>query len=122
AFVDREDDASSLQARAERRRQPFGEPGVPLGPGEKAFAAFAAARLLAGRAKAVPAREVMQSCPRRHVGAAGAVVVAAAVVEVPAQRGGRETVAVEPGGEGDAVERGQRIVPARARGRGRERA
>src|SRR5438045_4063352 len=35
---------------------------------------------------------------------------------------GRETVAVEPGGEGDAVERGQRIVPARARGRDLERA
>ena len=82
----RERDAAAQQPLAERRGEPLGEPGVALGPGQDAVAAVAAARLVAGRAKAVPAGEVVQPGPGRDLRRAGAVVVAAAVVEVPAQR------------------------------------
>ena len=74
-------------------RQPAGEPGIALRPGEHALALG----LFARRVEAVAAGEVVQAGPGRDGGDAGAVVVAAAVVEVPAQVRVVEAFAVEPG-------------------------
>src|SRR5690606_39354161 len=52
-----------------------------------AVLALLAVRVLARRGKAVPAGEIVDAGPGRHAGRAGAVVVAAAVVQVPAQVG-----------------------------------
>ncbi len=71
--------------------------------------------------EAVPAGEVVQPGPGRDLRGAGAVVVAAAIVEVPAQGRRDEAAGVEPGGEGGRVERRQRRTPARALGRNLER-
>jgi hypothetical protein len=73
---------AGMQALLQRRGQTPGQPGVALGPGEQAFAF---SRLQPRGVKAVAAGEVMQAGPGRHRGNAGAVIVAAAVVQVPAQ-------------------------------------
>ena len=72
-----------LALRLERGGQLLGEPAVALGPGQHAFAVFGHG--FARCMKAVAAGKVMQPGPGRHAGHAGAVVVAAAVVQVPAQ-------------------------------------
>ncbi|MGF6350279.1 hypothetical protein QF040_004992 [Variovorax sp. W2I14] len=108
---DARDDLPRAQALAERHSQLLGEPAVAFGPGEHAVAfgvrIVGAAARIARRMEAVPAREVMNAGPGRHLFDARAVVVAAAVVEVPAQLQVAETFAVEPARKGDGVERQQ---------------
>ena len=90
AVHDAPDHTRGVQAIAHGRGQARGQPGVALGPGERAGAFVrvfvrAAVNALAGRVKAVAAGEVVNAGPGRHAGQTGAVVVAAAVVQVPAQ-------------------------------------
>ena len=77
---------TGVQALFERRRQFAGQPAIAFGPGEHAFAfAPITPAVLARRVKAVAAGEVVNARPGRHGGDACAVVVAATVVQVPAQ-------------------------------------
>ena len=75
------------------------EPRIALGPRQHRVALVV---LVARRVKAVAAREVVQPRPRRHLRGAGAVVVATAIVEVPAQLRVRQPARIEPLREGHA--------------------
>ncbi|WP_393937967.1 sensor histidine kinase [Piscinibacter sakaiensis] len=105
-------DARRLQPIAERRSHAPRQPAVALGPGEQAGLVVAA--VFARRMEAVAAGEVVQAGPGRDPGGAGAIVVAAAVVQVPAQRRRMQALGVQPAVEGLGVERGQGLVPAGA--------
>ncbi len=71
---------------------------------------------------AVARGEVVQTGPRGHARRVGAVVVAAAVVEVPAQRGVDVSLAIEPRRERQRVERRPARVGRRERDRHGEHA
>ena len=89
------------QTLAQRRGQAPREPAVALGPGQHRFA-FAV--LGTRRLEAMAAREVMDAGPRRRHVDARAVVVATAVVQVPAQLRVEQSLAIEPGRERHPVE------------------
>ena len=104
--------AAALHAPGVRRGQARGQPGVAFGPGEDgvAFSVFVARCV-----KAVAAGKVVQPGPGRHGRGAGAVVVAATVVQVPQQPRVVDLLARQPGGKGDGVQRSVRCRPRRAR-------
>ena len=78
--------AVQLAGGVQRRRQLARQPAIALGPGQHAFGFIGVVGVgVAGRAKTVPAGKVMDARPSRHPRTAGAVIVAAAVVQVPAQ-------------------------------------
>jgi hypothetical protein len=95
--VDRGDGGAEVQGVGERGAvgHAVHEAGVALGPGER----VAVARVLEA------AREVVvQSGEGRQLGGGAAVVVAAGVVDGPAQAPAGQAEVVEVAGEGDAVE------------------
>ena len=92
--------AATMDAAGQRRGQALHEPGVAVGPGEDRFAFRCA---VAGRMKTVATGEVVQAGPGRHGAGTGAVVVAAAVVQIPAQAFVGEALCGQPIGKGLAV-------------------
>ena len=78
------------------------EPRIAFGPCQHSVA-FSA--VVARRMEAVSACKVMDASPGRDVCEASAVVVAAAIVEVPAQMRVTEAFGVEPCREADRIER-----------------
>ena len=78
-------DTPVLQPRALRRGQPPHQ--LPIAPGTGQHARVAPGRWLGGeRPNAVAAGNVIDASPGRHAGQAGAAIIAAAVVQIPAQR------------------------------------
>ena len=91
-----------VQALAQRRSQPSREPAVAFRPGQHGVAFR---RLIARRLEAMTAREVMNAGPGRYGGDPRAVVVAAAIVQIPAQAGIGQPFAIQPLRESGRVER-----------------
>ena len=110
---------AGVQAVPQWRGQACAEPGIAFGPGEHAIALGV---FSAGRVEAMAAGEVVQPGPCGDLGRPGAVIVAAAIVEVPAKRRGVETPFVQPGREGHGIERCERRAPGGSRGRHAKRA
>ena len=108
-FADTQHGAAGVQAVAQRRGQALGEPAVAFGPGQHAFGFI---RFVAGCMEAMAAGEVVDASPGRHRGRARAKVVAAAVVEVPAQVRVGKVFGVEPVRKRHRV---QRLVGGRER-------
>ena len=95
AGVDAQHHAPGVQARAQRRGELLGQPAVALRPGQHARV-LVWRGLGAGGGKAMAAGKVVQARPRGHHANARAVVVTAAVVQVPAQRGAVQLLLVQP--------------------------
>ena len=78
-------DTPVLQPRPQRRGQPPRQ--LPIAPGPGQHARVAPGRWLGGeRPNAVAAGNVIDASPGRHAGQAGAAIIAAAAVQIPAQR------------------------------------
>ncbi|MNV42720.1 hypothetical protein D3C71_1344050 [compost metagenome] len=75
--------AAPIHSVGKRFGQALGDPAIAFGPGEHAFARVI--HRLARRVKPVAAGKVVDARPGRHARHARAVVVAAAVVQVPEQ-------------------------------------
>ena len=103
------DQLPGVQALTQGRCEALGQPGVALGPGQYALvtlgqvadtkaatAATASAFPCLRCVKAMAAGEVMQTRPSRHGSAACAVIVAAAVIEVPTQVRIAQALLVQP--------------------------
>jgi hypothetical protein len=82
--------------------QPPCDPAIPFRPGERPF--------VLRRARS----EIMHARPCRRIARQCAVIVAAGVIEIPAQIGRIEAIAVEPIRHGDSIKIG-RFRPARNR-------
>ena len=93
-----------LASLGQRLGQALAEPAVAFGPGQHGLAGVVAG--IARRVKAVAAGEVLHAGPGRHARAAGAKVVAAGVVQIPAQPGVGEALHVQPMGKGLGVQLG----------------
>ena len=106
--------AAGQQPLAQRCGQLAAEPAVALGPGQQAGFLVARLRRLARRVEAVPAGEVVDAGPGRDGVDAGPEIVAAAVVQVPAQLRVGEALLAQPCTEKHGVLRqlhlGQRLI------------
>ena len=111
-------DTPAVDVLAQRLGDALRQPCIAFGPGQHRIALVV---LTARRTKPVPARKVVQPGPGRHLVRTGAVVVAAAVVEVPAQRRRGEPFTVQPLRERELIQRVERRAPRRSPGRDRER-
>jgi mono/diheme cytochrome c family protein len=111
AFFHLQHHAAGVQAAGQRCGQALHEPGVALGPGEHALAVAGTTAVVAGRLKAMAAGEVVQPGPGRHLPRAGTVVVATAVVQVPAQALVVQALAGQPVAEEHGVECGMCRCP-----------
>mmetsp|Transcript_6203 Transcript_6203/g.25063 ORF Transcript_6203/g.25063 Transcript_6203/m.25063 type:complete len:545 (-) Transcript_6203:80-1714(-) len=93
--------AAEVDAVAQRLGDAGGQPAIALRPGQHRLPLGG---LVARGVEAVAAGEIVQAGPGGHGGGIGAEVVAAAVVEVPAQAGVAQALGVEPCREGLRVE------------------
>ena len=107
---------ADVQALAQGRRQALGEPAIAFGPGEGAGFAFGPLARFPGGMETMAAGEVVDAGPGRHAGQPGTVVVAAAVVEVPAQVRVIEALGAQPGVGGEGVQCGM-VGGERSQGR-----
>ena len=96
---------AGFQAVTQWRSQAGGEPAVALGPGENWIGLRRILRnVITRRSKAVAPGKVVQPGPGRHGGQACAVVVAATVVQVPAQVRVGQALGVQPCVHGESIQ------------------
>jgi len=117
ALGDAQNGAGAVQALTQRRGPALRQPGIAFGPGEDGFAIVAfgfALCLITRRVETMAAGEVVQPGPGGDPGRRGAVVVAAAVVEVPAKVRVIEAPLIQPLREGLCVQRSLQRAPGAA--------
>ncbi len=93
--ADAEHRLAGADVAADARQQLLDDPPVALGPGEDAILIV------------IATREVVDAGPRRHAIHRRAVVVAARIVDVPAEMPRGEALLLHPVGRGDQIEVGE---------------